>query len=70
MIEVMKLFREKYRRNPAEAAWLQEDGGVFVNYYERALELNDEIVANRRYIHTSAEVGLDTPRTRAYVVEN
>lgn len=42
---------------------------IFVSYYERALELKDEIVENRRYIHTNAEVGLETPKTKAYVVE-
>ena len=40
-----------------------------MNYYERAVELKDEIVANRRYFHTNAEVGLDLPKARAYVTE-
>lgn len=40
-----------------------------MNYYERALELKDETIANRRYIHTNAETGLDLPKTKAYVME-
>ena len=40
-----------------------------MNYYERALELREEIVANRRYFHTNAEVGLDMPKAKAYVME-
>ena len=40
-----------------------------MNYYERALELKDEIIANRRYFHTNAEVGLDMPKAKAYVMD-
>lgn len=40
-----------------------------MNSYERALELKDEIVANRRYFHTNAEVGLHMPKAQAYVIE-
>lgn len=40
-----------------------------MNYYERALELRDEIVANRRYFHTNAEVGLNMPKAQAYVMQ-
>lgn len=40
-----------------------------MNYYERALELKDETIANRRYFHTNAEVGLDMPKAQAYVME-
>ena len=40
-----------------------------MNYYDRALELKDEIIANRRYIHTNAEVGLHMPKAKAYVIE-
>lgn len=38
-----------------------------MNYYERALELKEETVAHRRYLHTHAEVGLDMPLARDYV---
>ena len=38
-------------------------------YYERALELKDETIANRRHIHKNAETGLDLPKTKAYVME-
>lgn len=40
-----------------------------MNYYERALELKDETIQNRRYFHTNAEVGLDLPKSKAYVME-
>ena len=40
-----------------------------MNYYERAIELHEEIVANRRYFHTNAEVGLKMPKAQAYVME-
>ncbi len=36
-----------------------------MNYYERALELKDETIANRRHIHKNAETGLDLPKTKA-----
>ncbi len=42
---------------------------VNVNFYERALELKDETVANRRYFHTNAEVGLNMPKAQAYVMQ-
>lgn len=40
-----------------------------MDYYKRAVELKDETIQNRRYIHTNAEVGLDLPKTKAYVIE-
>ncbi len=40
-----------------------------MNYYERAVELKDEIVSHRRYFHTNAEVGLELPKTREYIME-
>ena len=40
-----------------------------MNYYERAKELAPETVANRRYLHTNAEVGLDMPKAKAFVME-
>ena len=40
-----------------------------MNYYDRALELKDETIRNRRYFHTHAEVGLDEPLSRAYVID-
>ena len=36
-----------------------------MDYYKRALELNDETIAHRRYIHENAETGLDLPKTTA-----
>ena len=40
-----------------------------MNYYERALELKDETIANRRHIHKNAETGLDLPKTKANVMK-
>ncbi len=40
-----------------------------MNYYERAQELRDEIITNRRYFHTNAEVGLNMPKAQSYVME-
>ena len=40
-----------------------------MNFYERAVALKDETIANRRYLHTNAEVGLDMPKATAYVLE-
>ena len=40
-----------------------------MEYYKRALELREETVANRRWFHTNAEVGLHMPRAQAYVME-
>lgn len=40
-----------------------------MNYYERALALKEEIIANRRFFHTNAEVGLNMPKAQAYVME-
>lgn len=40
-----------------------------MNFYERAVALKDELVANRRYFHTNAEVGLHMPKASAYVLE-
>lgn len=40
-----------------------------MNYYERALELREEIVVDRRWFHTNAEVGLHMPKAQAYVME-
>ena len=40
-----------------------------MNFYERALELKEETVANRRWFHTNAEVGLHMPKAQAHVLE-
>ena len=36
-----------------------------MQYYERALELQQETVSHRRYFHTNAEVGLIMPKAKA-----
>ena len=41
-----------------------------MNYYERALELKDETIANRRHIHKNAETGPgSSKRPKLYVME-
>jgi amidohydrolase len=40
-----------------------------MDYYKRALELKEETIAHRRYLHTHAEVGLDLPMAKRYVME-
>ena len=40
-----------------------------MNYYERAVELKQETINHRRYLHTNAEVGLNTPKAVAYIME-
>ena len=40
-----------------------------MSYYDRALEMKDELVANRRYLLENAEVGLTLPKTRAFIEE-
>ena len=40
-----------------------------MNYYERALQMKEETIAHRRYFHANAEVGLDLPKAKAYVMK-
>ena len=40
-----------------------------MNYYERALSVNNEIIENRRYLHKNAEVGLHMPKAKNYVMQ-
>lgn len=37
--------------------------------HRRAQELREETVSHRRYLHTNAEVGLETPRAVSYIME-
>ena len=39
-----------------------------MNYYERALELRTETIEHRRYFHENAEVGLNTFKAKAYIM--
>ena len=39
-----------------------------MDFYERALELKEETIENRRYIHEHAETGLYLPKTKEYVI--
>lgn len=40
-----------------------------MNFYERALELREETIAHRRWLHANAEVGLHMPKGQTYVME-
>ena len=40
-----------------------------MDFYKRALELNEDTIANRRFFHQTAEVGLDMPKAQAYILE-
>ena len=40
-----------------------------MNYYARACQLKQETVAHRRYLHSHAEVGLDMPEAKEYVMK-
>ena len=40
-----------------------------MNLYQEALSIQEEIIANRRYLHQIPELGLDLPLTAAYVEE-
>ena len=40
-----------------------------MDHYKRALELQEETIANRRWFHTNAEVGLHMPKAQSYVME-
>ena len=40
-----------------------------MDYLKRAIELKDVIVADRRYVHQLAEVGMETVKTADYVIE-
>ena len=46
-----------------------KEKGVFMKdrIFQEALALQDETVAHRRYLHENAEVGLDLPKTVAYI---
>ena len=37
------------------------------NYLTRAEELRDQLIADRRVLHSYAETGFDLPKTTAYV---
>ena len=40
-----------------------------MDFYKRALELNDETIAHRRYFHKNAETGLNMPVAVEYVMK-
>lgn len=40
-----------------------------MDFYKKALELKDETVAHRRYLHEHAEVGLDMPIACGYIMK-
>ncbi len=38
-------------------------------YYKKALEINEELIVNRRTLHNYAEIGFDLPKTTAFVMK-
>ena len=40
-----------------------------IDFKKEALEIKDEVVANRRYLHRNAEGGFDLPLTRDFVLK-
>ena len=40
-----------------------------MDFYKRALELREETISHRRWLHSNAEVGLHMPKGQAYVME-
>lgn len=40
-----------------------------MDYYKRALELREETISHRRWLHSHAEVGLEMPKAQRYVIE-
>lgn len=38
-------------------------------YYEEALNINEELITNRRTIHNFAELGFELPKTTSFVIE-
>ena len=42
---------------------------VMNQFFVRAFEIQEEIRANRRYLHQHAEVGVDLPETTQYLMK-
>ena len=40
-----------------------------MDFWKRANELNNDTITNRRYFHTNAEVGLNMPKAKKYVMD-
>ena len=40
-----------------------------MDFYRRALEMKEETIAHRRWLHRHAEAGLELPETRRYIME-
>lgn len=49
--------------------FMADEGGMIMDFYKRALELREETVSHRRWLHSHAEVGLHMPKGQAYVME-
>lgn len=44
-------------------------GSIVMSMYKEALANKEDIVANRRHLHQNPELGLDLPKTAAFVEE-
>ena len=42
--------------------------GDIMNFYKKALEIKDEIIAHRRFLHENAEMGLNMPKAVNYIL--
>lgn len=40
-----------------------------MDFFKRALELNEDTIENRRYLHRNAEVGMELPKTKTYLMQ-
>lgn len=47
----------------------QEKGELDLDYLKRAGELYEETAANRRYLHQNPEIGMDLPKTSAFILK-
>ncbi len=74
MIKDFILKREKLNKNSnarnKRAFFIgYNKNGDIMNFYKKALELKDETIAHRRFLHENAEVGLNMPKAVNYVCE-
>lgn len=49
--------------------FVTDEGGTIMDFYKRALELREETVSHRRWLHSNAEVGLFMLKGQAYVMD-
>ena len=72
MIKDFILKREKLNKNSnarnKRAFFIgYNKNGDIMNFYKKALEIKDEIIAHRRFLHENAEMGLNMPKAVNYI---